>query len=90
MASYGYAPLLVVLKTKPRCVSCLMLLSSATCDIKRGMSTALGHPRPLNSMLVSSLKKLSMPIVEMACWLIGMFDSWKICSRVVMPCIIAS
>ena len=51
------------------------------------MSTALGQPRPLNSIEVSSLKKLSMPTVDMALWFIGIFDKEKICSLVVMPCI---
>ena len=64
--SYGYAPLLVVLKENPRWISCLIEFSSATCVIKRGMSKALGHPRPLNSRWVRSLKKLSMPTVETA------------------------
>ena len=51
------------------------------------MSTALGQPRPLNSIEVSSLKKLLMPTVDMALWFIGIFDKEKICSLVVMPCI---
>ena len=51
------------------------------------MSTALGQPRPLNSIEVSLLKKLSMPTVDMALWFIGIFDKEKICSLVVMPCI---
>ena len=51
------------------------------------MSTALGEPRPLNSIEVSLLKKLSMPTVDMALWFIGIFDKEKICSLVVMPCI---
>ena len=33
-------------------------------------------------------KKLSMPTVDMALWFIGIFDKEKICSLVVMPCII--
>ena len=39
------------------------------------MSTALGQPRPLNSIEVSSLKKLSMPTVDMALWFIGIYMS---------------
>ena len=54
------------------------------------MSTALGQPRPLNSIEVSLLKKLLMPTVDMALCFIGIFDKEKICSLVVMPCIIHS
>ena len=54
------------------------------------MSTALGQPRPLNSIEVSLLKKLSIPTVDMALWFIGIFDKEKIYSLVVMPCIIDS
>ena len=45
------------------------------------------QPRPLNSIEVSLLKKLSMPTVDMALWFIGIFDKEKFCSLVVMPCI---
>ena len=55
-----------------------------------GMSTALGQPRPLNSICVRSLKKLSMDNVEMDLWLTGVCDREKICILVDMPCIILS
>ena len=67
-----------------------MLFNSVTWLINLGMSTAFGHPRPLNSMLVSSLKKLSMDNVDMDLWFTGVGDSAKICILVDIPCIMLS
>ena len=58
--------------------------------ISLGISTALGQPSQLNSMLVSSLKKLSMDNVDIDLWFTGVGDIAKICILVDIPCIMLS
>ena len=75
---------------KPLSNSWQILFNSVTWLINLGISTAFGHLRPLNSMFVSSLKKLSMDNVDMDLWFTGVGDKAKICILVDIPYIMLS
>ena len=84
--SMGYTPQLVVLNTNPLALLWRIVFNWVTCFISLGMSTALGHPRPLNSMLVRSLKKLSTASVDTDLSFMDILDRAKISILVEMPC----
>ena len=84
--SMGYTPRLIVLNMNPLALLWWIVFNWVTCFISLGMSTALGHPWPLNSMLVRLLKKHSTASVDTDLWFMGILDRAKISILVEMPC----